>query len=214
MKFLALPLALALLIPTAASAEMAAMPQAAATPAVAEVGKPAPDFTGTDTNGTKHTLSGLKGKTVVLEWTNPECPYVVKHYDSKNMQTLQKEATADGIVWLSVASSAEGKEGYMSGEEANKYMAEKEAAATARIIDASGEIGKLYGAQTTPHMYVINAEGVLVYAGAIDSDDSFKPETIAGATNYVREALKALKDGKAVEVSSTKPYGCGVKYAN
>ena len=203
-KFLALPLALALLVPVAAHAA----------DSKAVVGQPAPDFTGTDSNGVKHTLAEHKGKTVVLEWTNPGCPFVVKHYDSNNMQTLQKEATADGVVWLSINSSALDKEGYQTAEAANAYMKEKAAASTARILDPTGTIGQLYGAQTTPHMYVINAEGVLVYAGAIDDNDSFKPETITGAKNYVREALASIKAAKPIEVASTKPYGCGVKYAN
>jgi hypothetical protein len=130
------------------------------------------------------------------------------------MQTLQKEATADGVIWLTVASSAEDKEGYMSPADTNKYMADQGSAATAWILDPSGEIGHLYGATATPNMFVIDPEGTLVYAGAIDDNDSFKPETIKGAKNYVREALKAVKDGKKVEVASSKPYGCGIKYAN
>ena len=208
MKLLALTLALTALLPFAAA-------QAKEEPApVAEVGKQAPEFTGTDTKGVTHKLSDYKGKTVVLEWTNPGCPFVVKHYDSNNMQTVQKNAVADGVIWLSVASSAEDKEGYLNGADSEKYMAEKGSAPTARLLDPTGTIGHLYGAKTTPHMFVINADGVIVYAGAIDSNDSFKPETIKGATNYVVEALKAIKEGKPVEVSSTKPYGCGVKYAN
>lgn len=211
MKLLALTLALTALMPFSfAHAE----DKAAAPAAKAEVGKQAPDFTGTDTKGVTHKLSDYKGKTVVLEWTNPLCPFVVKHYDSNNMQTLQKEAVADGVVWLTVASSAADKEGYYNAADSEKYMTEKASAQTARLLDASGEIGHLYDAKTTPHMYVINADGVLVYAGAIDSNDSFKPETIKGATNYVAAALKSLKDGKPVEVASTKPYGCGVKHAN
>ncbi len=210
MKFLALPLALALLTPAMAHA---AEPAAAAeTKAV--VGQPAPDFTGTDSNGVKHTLSESKGKIVVLEWTNPECPYVVKHYGSKNMQALQKDLTGEGVVWLTINSSADGKQGNQSPEAANAYIKEHGAASTARILDASGEIGKLYGAQTTPHMFVIDEAGTLAYAGAIDDNDSFKPETVEGAKNYVREAVAALKAKKPVEVASTKPYGCGVKYPN
>ena len=189
-------------------------PLSAAQAETAVVGKPAPDFTGTDTNGKTHKLSDFKGKTVVLEWTNPECPYVVKHYGSGNMQKLQAEATKDGVIWLSVASSADGKEGNMTGEQANAYMTEQKSAPTARILDASGTIGHLYGAKTTPHMFVIDKAGTLVYAGAIDDNDNFSPDTIKGAKNYVAAALQNLKDGKAVETSSTKPYGCGVKYKN
>lgn len=180
--------------------------------AAVEIGQPAPDFTGTDTNGVQHTLSDFKGKNVVLEWSNHECPFVVKHYDSGNMQKLQKAATDDGTVWLTIVSSAEGKQGNIPAEEANKLMEEKGAHSTARILDPSGEIGKMYDAKTTPHMFVINAEGNVVYAGAIDSDSSFKQESIEGATNYVSAALDSIKAGEPVEVSSTKPYGCGVKY--
>ncbi len=180
----------------------------------AVVGQPAPEFTGTDTNGKEHKLSDFKGKTVVLEWTNPDCPYVHKHYDSGNMQALQKEAIADGVIWLSVASSAETKEGFYSAAESNKIMAEKNSAPTARILDPSGKIGHLYGAKTTPHMFVVDPKGTLVYSGAIDDNDSFKPETISGATNYVREALKSVKAGNPVKVATSKPYGCSVKYAN
>lgn len=180
--------------------------------AAVEVGQPAPDFTGTDTNGQTHKLSDFKGKTVVLEWSNEGCPFVVKHYESGNMQKLQEKATADDVVWLTIVSSAEGKQGYMTPEEANAYIEEQGAKATARILDPSGEIGKLYDAKTTPHMFVIDPEGTLVYAGAIDSDSSPKQEAIAGATNYVEAALMSLKDGKPIQVASSKPYGCGVKY--
>ncbi len=192
----------------AAFALTAAMPAQAAP----EIGKPAPEFTGTDTNGKEVKLSDFKGKIVVLEWTNPECPYVVKHYDSKNMQKLQEEATAKGIVWLSINSSAEGKQGNQTGEAANAYIAEKGAKATARILDPKGEIGKAYDAKTTPHMFVIDKEGVLVYNGAIDDNDSFKPEDAATANNYVTAAIDALEAGKPVETSQSKPYGCSVKY--
>ncbi len=167
MKLLALTLALTALMPFAA----AHATEAAAPAAKAEVGKPAPDFTGTDTKGATHKLSDYKGKTVVLEWTNPGCPFVVKHYDSNNMQALQKAAVADGVIWLSVASSAADKEGYLNAADSEKYMTEKASAPTARLLDPTGAIGHLYDAKTTPHMYVINAEGTLVYAGAIDSND-------------------------------------------
>lgn len=201
MKF-ALPLALALLlVPSLGHA-------------APEVGKPAPDFTGTDSKGVQHKLSDFKGKTVVLEWNNPECPYVVKHYGSKNMQALQKEATGDGVVWLTVNSSAKDKQGNMTGEQADKYVAEQGASPTAYILDPTGEIGKLYDAKTTPNMFVVDATGTLAYSGAIDDNDSVKPDVIEGSKNYVREAITALKAGKAVEVATTKPYGCGVKYAN
>lgn len=185
-----------------------------ATPAFAapEVGQPAPGFTGTDSNGSEHSLSDFQGKTVVLEWTNHECPYVQKHYGSGNMQALQKAATDDGVIWLTIVSSAEGKQGYTTPEEANALIEEVGANATARILDPSGEIGKLYDAKTTPHMYVIDGEGTLVYAGAIDSNNSYDPATIEGATNYVQAALDSLKAGTPIEVASTTAYGCGVKY--
>lgn len=187
---------------------LGAMPAQAAL----SIGQPAPDFTGTDSNGKTHKLSDYKGKIVVLEWTNPGCPFVMKHYDAGNMQKLQAEATSKGVIWLSVNSSAEGKEGSQTGEEANKYSAEKGAKATARILDPTGEIGHLYSAKTTPHMFVIDKDGNLVYEGAIDSDDSFKPEAIESATNYVTAALTALEEGKPVAKPQTKPYGCSVKY--
>jgi peroxiredoxin len=176
------------------------------------IGEPAPVWSGTDTNGVTHTLSDFKGKTVIMEWTNHECPYVVKHYDSGNMQKLQKEATDAGAVWVSIVSSAEGKQGAVSAEQGNQIMADKGSNATAKVLDPSGEIGKMYDAKTTPHMFVINPEGTLVYAGAIDSDPSFKQEGIATATNYVKAAWEAVAAGTPVEVYSTQPYGCSVKY--
>lgn len=180
--------------------------------AAVEIGEPAPDFIGVDTNGVEHKLSDLKGKNVVLEWSNHECPFVVKHYKPGNMQKIQKEATDNGVIWLTIVSSADGKQGNVTPDEANKIMEEFGSHATARILDPSGEIGKLYGAKTTPHMFVINKEGTLVYAGAIDSDDSFSSDSIAGATNYVQDALNSLDTGTPIEVASTKPYGCSVKY--
>lgn len=176
------------------------------------VGQAAPDFTATDTNGVEHTLSSFKGKNVVLEWSNHDCPFVIKHYEPGNMQKIQKQATDDGAVWITIVSSAEGKQGAVTAEEANAIMKEKGAMATAKILDPSGEIGKLYGAKTTPHMFVINKEGNVAYAGAIDSDSSFKQSSIEGATNYVTEALTALNASEEVKVASTKPYGCSVKY--
>ncbi len=176
------------------------------------VGEPAPDFTATDTMGVEHSLSDFKGKTVVLEWSNHECPFVVKHYESGNMQKLQEAATTNDVVWLTIVSSAEGKQGATSADEANKIMEDVGAKSTARILDPSGEIGKMYDAKTTPHMFVINEEGNVVYAGAIDSDSSFKQSSIEGATNYVTDALASLKAGEEVKVASTKPYGCSVKY--
>jgi len=176
------------------------------------VGEMAPNFKGMDTNGVQHELSDFLGKTVVLEWTNHDCPYVKKHYDGGNMQSIQKSATDDGVVWLSIVSSASGKQGQLDNATANAVMKDVGSNATARIQDPSGTIGKLYDAKTTPHMFVVDAEGALVYAGAIDSDSSFKPDGIPTATNYVTDALSSIKAGEPIEVSSTQPYGCSVKY--
>ncbi|MEM7618665.1 MAG: redoxin family protein [Pseudomonadota bacterium] len=180
--------------------------------AVPVVGEPAPKFTAVDTNGVEHNLSDFRGKNVVLEWSNHECPFVVKHYEPGNMQKLQADATENGAVWLTIVSSAEGKQGHVSASEANAVMEEVGAKSTARILDPSGEIGKLYDAKTTPHMFVIDKEGTLAYAGAIDSDSSFKSSAIEGATNYVMAALDSLDKGEEIKVASTKPYGCSVKY--
>lgn len=182
--------------------------------AAAETGKAAPDFTLTDTNGKSHTLSGHKGNYVVLEWTNPECPFVKKHYDSGNMQSLQKEFTGKGVVWLSINTSAQGKEGYVSPEMANEWIKQKESSPTALLLDRGGKVGKLYGAKTTPQMFVINPEGVLIYQGAIDDNPSPDPSTIAEAKNYVRAALDQSMSGQLVSDTTTKSYGCSVKYGN
>ncbi len=191
---------------------LALIPLSTAAMAAPEIGKPAPEFMANDTNGQHVMLSELKGKTVVLEWTNHECPFVKKHYGSGNMQALQAEATKDGVVWVSIVSSAKGKEGHSTAEDANKITAEQKAVPTHKILDESGDIGKLYGAKTTPHMFVIDKDGILAYAGAIDDKSGFDPEEIKTAKNYVRTALADLKAGKPVETSSTNPYGCGVKY--
>lgn len=180
--------------------------------AAVEVGQDAPNFTAVDTNGVEHSLSDFKGKNVVLEWSNHECPFVVKHYELGNMQKTQKEATDNGAIWLTIVSSAEGKQGALNAEESNKLMKDVGANSTARILDPSGEIGKMYGAQTTPHMFVIDKDGKIAYMGAIDSDSSFKQESIAGATNYVTAALNSLNADEEIKVTSTKSYGCGVKY--
>lgn len=177
-----------------------------------EVSKKAPDFTLKDVNGNDVTLSSFAGKPVVLEWTNDKCPYVVKHYDSGNMQKLQEKYTGQGVIWLTINSSANGKQGYVSPADAKQIISEKGAKQTAYLFDTDGTVGRLYDAKTTPNMYVIDADGTLVYAGAIDSNDSFKPETIDSATNYVAAALDSLAAGQPIQVASTKPYGCGVKY--
>jgi peroxiredoxin len=178
----------------------------------AEVGQPAPEFTGVDTNGKEHKLSDFKGKVVVLEWTNAECPYVVKHYDSGNMQKLQETYTAKDVVWLTINSGAEGKQGHVTAEQANDLISEKGGKQTAYLLDTEGTIGKIYDAKVTPHMFVINKEGTLVYNGAIDDNDSSKAADIATSKNYVVAALDATLDGKPVETAQSKPYGCGVKY--
>lgn len=177
-----------------------------------EIGKPAPAFKGVDANGKTWSLTDLRGKTVVLEWTNDGCPYVQKHYSTGNMQGLQKAAAADGVVWLSVISSAEGTQGYVKGPEANRLTKERDAAPAAVILDPSGEIGKAYDAQTTPHMYIVSREGELVYMGGIDDNPSSDPATVKTAKNYVSLALSEIKEGKPVSNPVTRPYGCSVKY--
>ncbi len=180
--------------------------------AAATVGETAPDFTATDIKGNEVTLSDHKGKLVVLEWTNHQCPFVVKHYDSGNMQEAQKKAAEMGAEWITIVSSAPEKQGHVSAEEAAKIAEEAGATVTAKILDESGEIGQLYGAKTTPHMYVIDAEGKLAYAGAIDSVPSANPADVEDAENYVLAALNSLVEGDPVETAETKPYGCSVKY--
>lgn len=190
---------------------------AIAVPASAKIatGSTVSDMQVVDSNGVTHKLSDFAGKNVVLEWTNHGCPYVKKHYVSDNMQNLQKEATADGdTVWLSVISSAPGKQGYVSGDEANALTAKRQASPTAVILDPEGAAGKTFSARTTPHMYVIDANQTLVYQGAIDSNRSASPATIAGATNYVRDALTAVNSGQAVGIAETAPYGCNIKYGS
>ncbi len=178
----------------------------------ATVGQPAPGFTLTDSNGKAHSLADFKGKTVVLEWTNHECPFVVKHYDARNMQAQQVAATGDDVIWLNVNSGAPGKQGSVDGAGANAVMAEKGHKSTAYLLDPDGKVGKAYGAKTTPHMYVIDADGMLAYNGAIDSIPSADQADIPKATQYVTQALSELGAGKPVSVATSKPYGCSVKY--
>jgi peroxiredoxin len=177
-----------------------------------EVGKRAPDFTLKDLSGEKHELSDLKGKFVVLEWVNFGCPFVRKHYGSENMQKLQKEFVDKGVVWLSICSSAPGKQGNETPDAAKSGFAQFGSAATAYLVDGDGKVGRLYNAKTTPEMYVVNPEGVLIYAGAIDDKPTPDPSTVAGSNNYVKAALNEATSGKTVSVPSTKPYGCSVKY--
>lgn len=177
-----------------------------------EIGAPAPAFTGTDTSGQSWSLDDLQGKTVVLEWTNHDCPYVRKHYSGGNMQALQREATGNGILWLSVISSAPGKQGHVSPAEADALTRQRDAAPTAVLLDPDGTIGRAYGAQTTPHLFVIDGSGTLVYMGGIDDQPTTDPADIAGATNYVSAALADLAAGEPVRAPVTRPYGCSVKY--
>jgi len=181
--------------------------------APASVGAPAPEFSASDSKGHKHSLSEFKGKTVVLEWNNPECPFVRKHYGSGNMQKQQADATAAGVVWLTVNSGAKGKQGYMDGTGADAYVKETGAKPTVYLLDADGTVGKAYGARTTPHMYVIDGQGTLRYAGGIDSVQSTDQDDIKGATQYVRQVLTELSSGKPVSVATSQPYGCSVKYS-
>lgn len=187
---------------------------ASAPAALADVqpGKPAPDFTARDSTGKDVKLSSLRGKTVVLEWTNHLCPYTVKHYVTGNMQALQKDAAKDGIVWLTIASSAPGTQGHVNGLEADKLTADRGAAPASVLLDPEGTVGHLYEAKTTPHMFVIDPEGKLVYMGAIDDKPTANSADVKTARNYVREALDAVKSGTPVKSASTRPYGCTVKY--
>lgn len=185
---------------------------AGAAQAEAIVGEAAPEIEATDIHGEAFKLSDHKGEIVVLEWNNNECPFVKKHYDSGNMQRLQEAATKDGVKWVSIVSSAEGKQGHVTPEEAMAILEERGAKVTTQLLDPSGEIGKAYGAKTTPHMFIVDKDGVIAYAGAIDDNSSPNPDVIAESKNYVTAALASLKAGEPIEVSSTAPYGCGVKY--
>jgi len=180
--------------------------------AALKIGEPAPGFTGIDTSGKSHALSDFRGKPVVLEWTNHDCPYVRKHYSSGNMQRQQQAATGQGVVWLSIISSAPGKQGHVTPAQADALTAERNAAPSAVILDEKGEIGRLYEAKTTPHMYIIDADGKLAYMGGIDSIPSTNPADIAKATQYVPAALAQVMQGEPVTPSVTRPYGCSVKY--
>ena len=176
------------------------------------VDAPAPDFTLLNTQGEKVQLSDFKGKHVVLEWTNHLCPYVVKHYSSDNMQGLQRKYTDKDVVWLSIISSAPGKQGYVEANEADELTSSRKAAPTHVLFDPTGEVGKMYSAKTTPHMYLIDPEGELRYAGGIDSIKSANPEDIAKAENFVESGLSALLSGQEVTKKLTPPYGCSIKY--
>jgi alkyl hydroperoxide reductase subunit AhpC len=201
MAFLRITLALAVLL-------------ALSTAWAARVGEPAPDFTATDSNGQVHKLSQYAGKYVVLEWHNRGCPYTQKHYDTGNMQRLQREWTARGVIWLTVISSAPGKQGYVTAADENAYVKQVNAAPTAVLLDPTGELGHLYDAKTTPQMFIINPQGTLIYNGAIDDRPTTDHADINGAKNYVSLALTEALAGKPVSEPTTRPYGCSVKYPN
>ena len=179
----------------------------------AEVGSPAPDFHAQDTHGAVQTLAQYKGKFVVLEWHNRECPYTRKHYESGNMERLQKEWTTKGVVWFTVISSAPGQQGYMTAAEENAYVKQVGASPTAVLLDPTGQLGHLYGAKTTPHMFVISPAGVLIYDGAIDDKPTTDQADLVNAKNYVSQALESAMAGKPVATPVSRPYGCSVKYA-
>lgn len=177
-----------------------------------KVGEAAPAFTLTDSDGKARSLQEFKGKTVVLEWTNADCPFVKKHYGADNVQKQQRDATAQQVVWLTINSTAKGREGNVSGADANRIRKEQKAEQTAYLIDEDGKVGHAYGAKTTPHLFVIDGEGVLRYNGAIDSVPSTKVEDLPRATQYVPAVLASLKKAEAVKPATTQPYGCSVKY--
>ncbi len=180
--------------------------------AAPKIDQAAPDFKLTDATGKEHSLSDFKGKWVVLEWVNFGCPFVKKHYGSGNMQNLQKTYTEKGIIWLSICSSAPGKEGYYDSEALTEKIKSTNNASTAYLVDSEGKVGKMYEAKTTPHMFIVDPEGKLAYAGGIDNIASTDKDDIKEATNYVKEALDAALAGKPIAVKSSKPYGCSVKY--
>jgi peroxiredoxin len=190
----------------------AAAPAFATTPAT--VGQPAPAFSVTDTSGNAVSLADFKGKTVVLEWVNPGCPYVRKHYDSANMQATQKGATGKGVVWLAVNSTNTGAFDYKKPSDMAAWMQQRQASATHTLMDSDGKVGKAYGARTTPHLYVIDAKGTLVYAGGIDDKPSADPADVKTAKNHVNAALADVAAGKPVAQALTRPYGCAVKYSD
>jgi len=180
--------------------------------AAATVGQPAPDFTLNDTAGKPHALSSFKGKFVVLEWTNPECPFVQKHYDSSNMQSLQKAWGGKDVVWLTINSTHPRHGDYKKPEQMASLWKQKNAAPQAILMDSDGKVGRMYQARTTPHMYIVNPQGSLVYAGGIDDKRSANPADVKTAKNYVTAALTDALAGKPVTTATSSPYGCSVKY--
>ncbi len=204
---LALALALALVAGLGASVGLASP-----APSVPQIGQPAPEFTATDSKGQSLTLSQYRGKTVVLEWTNADCPYTRKHYTSGNMQSIQALAQKNGVIWLTVISSAPGKQGYVNGPAADALTQSRGAVPTAVLLDPSGNLGRLYEAKTTPHMFVIDRNGRLQYMGGIDSIATADIDDIAHAEPYLKEAMLEVVQGKPVTHAVTRPYGCSVKY--
>ena len=196
------------------AALMVALLPLTSTAAEIRVGTPAPNFTATDSHGKPETLSDFHGKYVVLEWHNQGCPYTKKHYDSGNMQSLQKEWTAKGVVWFTVISSAPGQQGYVTANEENSYMAKMHATPTAALLDAKGQLGHLYDAKTTPQMVVIDPNGKVIYDGAIDDHATPDASDIKASDNYLNDALTAAMAGKPIAHAYTRPYGCSVKYAD
>ena len=203
---------LAFLVASLAGAIVAVLPAAALAPAV--VGQPAPAFSLPDSNGKTHALADFKGRFAVLEWWNYECPFVRKHYGSGSMQDLQRRWTGKGVVWVTINSSAPGKQGHVNGAKANALMKEGGGAATAVLLDHDGKVGRLYGAKTTPHMFVVDPKGILLYAGGIDDKPTTDLADVKVARNYVEAALGEATAGKPVTVTSSQPYGCSVKYGD
>jgi peroxiredoxin len=179
-----------------------------------KVGESAPDFQATDSHGQVHKLSQYRGKFVVLEWHNNGCPYTRKHYESGNMQRLQREWTGKGVAWFTIISSAPGQQGYVTAEQENDYLKQMKASPSAALLDPQGDVGRLYSAKTTPHMFIINPEGMLVYDGAIDNKATTDQADISTAKNYVSQALEEAMAKKPVSIPTSRPYGCSVKYAH
>lgn len=200
------------IVPIVASLAASALFLSSAAHATPSIGKPAPAFTATDADGKTRSLAEFKGKPVVIEWVNEGCPYVKKHYGTGSMQSTQKQAVAGGAVWLTVASSAPGQQGYMDATRAKAWKSEQKVTTNAVLLDPKGVIGRAYGAQTTPHMFVLDTKGNVAYMGAIDDKPTSSPESLKGAKNYVLAALADVKSGKPVAQAVTKPYGCSVKY--
>ena len=201
----------ALVLAAQGASSVRALPSWGAT--VAKVGEPAPDFTAASTSGSSVNLGSYKGKIVVLEWTNHYCPYVRKHYETNNMQALQREATGQGVTWLTIISSAKGTQGHVTPAQADELTTTRNALPTVILLDEKGVVGHMYGATNTPHMYIVDKAGILVYAGAIDDRPTTRRADVQGANNYVRAALESVMAGQPVKTPVTRAYGCTVKYS-